>query len=86
MELFASDTAALVMAKFGFLPDTIGPYVSLMLAGFFVGIFGHMSSSKWLATIGIVMVFLGAFGFPLVLLAGEEDRPGAPNPALREFP
>jgi hypothetical protein len=86
MELFAPDAIALVLAKVGFLPDTVGPYVSLMLAGFFVGTLGHLSSSKWLATIGIVMVFLGALGFPLVLLAGEENRPAAPNPGLNDFP
>ena len=86
MELFAPDAIARVVAKVGFLPDTVGPYVSLMLAGFFVGILGHLSRSKWLAAIGILMVFLGAFGFPLVLNAGEDNPPQAPTPGSRQFP
>jgi hypothetical protein len=79
MELFE-------VAKVGFLPDSLGPYLSLMVAGFFVGGLGHLARSKWLVTTGILMVFLATLGFPLVLLAGEENRPVAPDPRLRELP
>jgi hypothetical protein len=36
------------MAVAGILPHSIGPYVSLMVAGFVVGILGHLFRSRWL--------------------------------------
>ena len=79
MELFE-------VAKVGFLPDRLAPYISLMLAGFFIGTLGHLSRSKWLVTTGIVLVFMATLLFPLVLLAGEENRPVAPDARLRDLP
>jgi hypothetical protein len=79
MELFE-------VAKVGFLPDRLAPYISLMLAGFFVGMFGHLARSKWLVTTGIVMVFLATLGFPLALQVGEDNPPVAPDARLREMP
>jgi hypothetical protein len=49
------------------LPHSIGPYVAVMLCGFGVGILGHMTRSRWLITAGVILVFLGAFLFPLAL-------------------
>ena len=57
------------------LPRSIGPYLTLMLLGFFVGIFGHLIRSKWLVAIGVIMVFLAAFLFPLALNVTTEDKP-----------
>jgi hypothetical protein len=57
------------------LPHSIGPYIAVMLSGFAIGIFGHMSRSRWLVVAGIVLVFLGAFLFPLALNVSTETPP-----------
>jgi hypothetical protein len=54
------------------LPHSAGPYVALMLTGFAVGILGHLSSARWLVAAGIILIFLGAFLFPLALNVTEE--------------
>jgi hypothetical protein len=61
------------------LPRSIGPYLSLMLVGFFVGILGHLSRSKWLVAIGVIIVFLAAFLFPLALNVTTDDKPPVLN-------
>ena len=65
------------------LPDSIGPYLSLMVLGFFVGVFGHLSRSRWLVAIGIAMIFLATALFPLIINTTQEEpakRPPAPAP------
>jgi hypothetical protein len=66
----------------GILPESIGPYVSLMMAGFLIGIFGHLSRSRWLVALGIILVFLAAAGFPLALnvFSDQPEPPGQPLP------
>jgi hypothetical protein len=54
------------------LPHSIGPYIAVMLSGFAIGILGYMSSSRWLVAAGVVLVFLGAFLFPLALTVSTE--------------
>jgi hypothetical protein len=54
------------------LPHTIEPYIGVMLSGFAIGILGHMTRTKWLVAAGVVLIFLGAFLFPLVLTVSEE--------------
>lgn len=54
------------------LPQSAGPYIALMLIGFVVGIFGHLSSARWLVAAGIILIFLGAFLFPLAVNLTEE--------------
>ena len=49
------------------LPHSIGPYIAVMLCGFAIGIIGHMSRARWLVAAGVILVFLGAFLFPLAL-------------------
>ncbi len=49
------------------LPHSIGPYIAVMLSGFAIGILGHLSGAKWLVAAGVVLIFLGAFLFPLAL-------------------
>jgi hypothetical protein len=64
------------------LPDTIGPYLSLMVIGFLVGIAGHLARSRWMVAIGIGMVFLATALFPLIINATQEEpaeRPPAPT-------
>ncbi len=57
------------------LPHTATPYVSLMIIGFAVGILGHLSASRWLIAIGVILIFLGAFLFPLALNIVESTPP-----------
>ena len=61
------------------LPHSFGPYVGLVLAGFVVGIAGHLSSSRWLVAIGIGMIVLGALLFPLALNLTEGTPPEVRN-------
>ena len=64
----------------GILPESIGPYVSLMMVGFVVGVLGHLSRSRWLVAVGIILVFLAAAAFPLALNVFS-DKPEPPGPA-----
>jgi hypothetical protein len=57
------------------LPHSIGPYIAVMLSGFAIGILGHMSRSRWLILAGVILVFLGAFLFPLALNISTETPP-----------
>lgn len=57
------------------LPRSFGPYVTLMFIGFAVGVLGHMTRSRWLVAVGIILIFLAAFLFPLALNLTTKDRP-----------
>jgi hypothetical protein len=57
------------------LPHSPGPYIALMLAGFVIGILGHLSRARWLVATGIFLIFLGAFLFPLAVNLTTGDRP-----------
>jgi hypothetical protein len=63
----------------GILPESAGPYVSLMMVGFAIGVLGHLSRSRWLVALGIILVFLAAAGFPLALNVFS-DHPDPPGP------
>jgi cyanate permease len=63
------------------LPESIGPYVSLMMAGFLIGVLGHLTRSRWLVALGIILVFLAATAFPLALNVFS-DKPEAPGPQV----
>lgn len=41
------------------------PFVAMMIAGFVIGIFGHLARSKGLVALGIGLIFLATFVFPL---------------------
>jgi hypothetical protein len=71
------------MSVAGILPESIGPYLSLMVAGFVIGVLGHLSRSRWLVAVGIILVFLAAAGFPLALNVFS-DKPEAPGPRVPE--
>ena len=63
------------------LPPRTGPYVAMMVAGFAIAIIGHMSRSRWLVAIGIIVIFLAAAAFPVALnLFGEKPEPPGPLP------
>lgn len=57
------------------LPQSPTPYIALMLAGFAVGILGHLARARWLVAAGVILIFLGALLFPFVANVTTEDRP-----------
>lgn len=61
------------------LPHSAGPYLALMLIGFAIGILGHLTAARWLVATGIILIFLGAFLFPLALNVSEEAPPQIEN-------
>jgi hypothetical protein len=63
------------------LPDRIEPYVAMMGIGFFLGVFGHLSRSRWMVVIGILLIFLATLLFPIAinLLSDQPQQPG-PTP------
>jgi tellurite resistance protein TehA-like permease len=54
----------LVLTPAALLPQSVTPYVTLMLVGFGVGIFGHLAGARWLVAAGIILIGLGAFLLP----------------------
>ncbi|MFL5869536.1 MAG: hypothetical protein ACJ75R_00510 [Solirubrobacterales bacterium] len=63
------------------LPHSIGPYVGLMLAGFAVAIIGHLSRSRWLVAVGVIMILLATLLFPLALQVTSNEPP-PPGPKV----
>jgi hypothetical protein len=59
------------------LPHSAGPYIALILIGFGTGMLGHLTTARWLVTVGVILVFLGALLFPLAIDLTEEN----PHPA-----
>jgi hypothetical protein len=58
------------------LPHSAGPYIALILLGFGIGTLGHLTTARWLVAVGVILVFLGAFLFPLAInLTEETPRP-----------
>jgi hypothetical protein len=46
-----------------------------MLAGFGVGILGHLAGARWLVAAGVVLIALGALLLPLAANLTTDDRP-----------
>lgn len=69
-----------VLLAIDVLPNTIAPYITLMILGFAVGTFGHMAGSQVTVGIGIAMIFVACLLAPLALVATEDEpeTPGAP--------
>lgn len=68
------------------LPHSAGPYVALVLIGFAVGILGHLTAMRWLVAAGIVLVFLGAFLFPLAINLTQETPPAVKDNRIDSSP
>ncbi len=60
------------------LPHTISPYLTLMLVGFSVGIFGHLAKSRLIVGLGIAMIFLATLLLPLAVIA-THNKPESPS-------
>ncbi len=56
-------------------PHSPGPYIALMLAGFAIGILGHLTRAKWLIASGVILIFLGALLFPLAANLTTQNKP-----------
>lgn len=56
-------------------PHSPGPYIALMLAGFVIGILGHLTKAKALIAAGVILIFLGALLFPLAANLTTQNRP-----------
>ena len=61
------------------LPDDETPYLLLMVAGFVVGIAGHIFRFRWMVAVGILMIFLATFLLPIALILLNE-QPNQPGP------
>jgi hypothetical protein len=62
------------------LPESIGPYIALMIGGFIVGSIGHASRSRWLVLVGVIMILLATLLFPFALqLFSDEPPPPGPE-------
>ncbi|HEY7456320.1 MAG TPA: hypothetical protein VH703_03505 [Solirubrobacterales bacterium] len=75
MIIRATNVPDLALSFAALLPHSADPYIALVLSGFALGILGHLSSSRWLVVVGIVLIFLGAFLFPLALNLTESTPP-----------
>ncbi len=61
------------------LPQTISPYLTLMVVGFAVGIAGHIYKSRLVVGLGILMIFAATLLLPLALVATEDEPPSDPR-------
>jgi CHASE2 domain-containing sensor protein len=53
-------------------PD-VGVFVAIMLAGFLIGIAGHVVRSQVLIVVGIALVFLGTVALPLLVFGSGTE-------------
>ena len=56
-------------------PHSPGPYIALMLAGFAIGILGHVFRVKAMVIAGVVLIFLGTLLLPLAANLTTNNRP-----------
>lgn len=48
------------------------PFIILMLAGFLIGIMGHITKIKAMVALGIGLIFLGTFILPLIVTLSKQ--------------
>ena len=60
------------------LPHSLGPYITLVLVGFGVGILGHLTKIRWLVGVGIALIVVGALLLPFAagIPSDEKSPPG----------
>jgi hypothetical protein len=80
----------LVLPLAALLPHSAGPYIALILIGFAIGILGHLSSARWLVAAGVILIFLGAFLFPVAVNFTQDnprpiETPEAPEESARSL-
>ena len=64
------------------LPDDINAYIALMVAGFVIGVFGHLFRSRWVVAVGVIMIFLATLLFPLAVQVFEDEPTPPPGPQI----
>jgi hypothetical protein len=57
------------------LPQSPGPYIALVLAGFVTGILGHLTKIRWLVAAGLALIVLGAFLLPVAVNLSSNSSP-----------
>lgn len=58
------------------LPHGPGAYIALLLAGFLIGIGGHLFKVRWLVAAGITLIAIGALLLPFAGgIPGERGSP-----------
>jgi hypothetical protein len=57
------------------LPHSPTPYILLMLAGFGIGILGHLAGARWLVAAGVILIALGALLLPFVANVTTQNKP-----------
>jgi hypothetical protein len=65
----------LVPSLAALLPTSPSPYIAMMLAGFVIGILGHLTRARWLVAAGVILIFLGALVFPFAANVTSDNRP-----------
>jgi biotin transporter BioY len=65
----------LALSLAALFPHSPTPYIALMLAGFAVGILGHLTGARWLVAAGVALIFLGALLFPLAANVTTGNKP-----------
>ena len=63
------------------LPDSLTPYLVMMIAGFVIGAWGHGMKSRVVVAIGIILIFLATALLPIALVI-LEDEPPPPGPRV----
>ena len=71
---------AAVLRAAAVLPDDDTPYLVLMVAGFIVGVLGHVFRVRLMVAVGIAMIFLATLLLPIALnLFGDREEPSVPG-------
>lgn len=65
----------LVLPLAALFPHSPTPYIALMLAGFAVGILGHLTGARWLVAAGVALIALGALLLPLAANVTTQNKP-----------
>ena len=55
------------MVAASFLPDTTGPYLALLIAGFALGGYGHLAKLRWLVVFGILLILAATVLFQIAI-------------------
>jgi hypothetical protein len=71
---------AAILRSAAVLPDDDTPYLVLMVAGFVVGILGHVFRVRLMVAVGIAMIFLATLLLPIALnLFSDREEPTGPG-------
>ncbi len=64
-----------------FLPESLTPYLVMMVAGFVIAAWGHGMKARWVVAFGILLIFLATALLPLALVLFSEEPP-PPGPKV----